>query len=474
MIVVCIMIISKKSLPEAYQLFHQGVIALAQMEANGFRIDVEYLNKTIKEVVVKVASMEEKLKSSKTWKIWKERFREKTKIGARAQLGEVFFGILGYEGERTDGGKQWKTDDEQLDKVKHPFLKLWRRMEKLSHNKRTFLDGIKEEVIDGYLHPVFNLHLARSYRSSSDSPNSQNWPNREAEMGEMIRRCFIPRKDYHIVEVDFKGAEICLNQAYNQDPVLLDYIKNSPPKDMHRDMTMQIFFIKDPKQVSKLIRNDVKANFVFAQFYGSYYAQCAPPLWELRKEKTIDGKPLKELLEENGIRTFHQFENHIREIEQDFWENRFKAYKEWKDKWWQTHQQEGGFLSLTGFYCNGLSGKSGTLSKNDFTNYAPQGSSFHCLLWTIIQVQNWLNKNKMRSKLVGQIHDSIIGDIHKDELQVYLTKVNKVVTIDLPNHWKWLTAPMKVECEVSSLGESWWDKEPWILRDGIWGPKREK
>ena len=65
----------------------------------------------------------------------------------------------------------------------------------------------------------------------------------------------------------------------------------------------------------------------------------------------------------------------------------------------------------------------------------------------------------MRSRIVGQIHDSIVADVHKDELDDFLQRAKKIMTRMLPRAWKWLIVPLTVEAEVSPLGGSWFDKK---------------
>ena len=78
----------------------------------------------------------------------------------------------------------------------------------------------------------------------------------------------------------------------------------------------------------------------------------------------------------------------------------------------------------------------------------------------------------MKTKLVGQIHDSLILDIPPKEIQNILEICHKVMTRDLPKHWDWICVPLEVEAEVSPINKSWFDKRQWIPDDsGIWSPK---
>ena len=111
------------------------------------------------------------------------------------------------------------------------------------------------------------------------------------------------------------------------------------------------------------------------------------------------------------------------------------------------------FDTLTGFRIEGL------YKRNEVINYPVQGSAFHWLLWSLIRIQKLLKKYKMKSLLVGQIHDSIVGDVHKKELRDYLDIVKQVMTIDVRKHWEWIIVPLRIEAEVAPVGGSWFDKK---------------
>jgi DNA polymerase I-like protein with 3'-5' exonuclease and polymerase domains len=95
-----------------------------------------------------------------------------------------------------------------------------------------------------------------------------------------------------------------------------------------------------------------------------------------------------------------------------------------------------------------------------------QGLSCHCLLWSLNQIHKYLNKHGFQTKLIGQIHDSIVADVPHDELDSYLEVVEHVMTKRLHKHWDFLIAPMEVEFDVAGLGETWFDKKPYKINNG--------
>lgn len=477
------------SLVDAYTLFHQGALALAEAEAGGVRIDVEYLNQQIPLVEQEILALKTKLEQDETYTVWQREYQEKANIGSNEQLGHILFDVLKYPYpyERTSTGR-YSTKAEVLEEVDLPFAHDWVKMKDLEKDKATFLEGIRSEVVDGYLHPFWHLASgegekggARSFRGSGSMPNFQNFPNREPHRAERIRKAFIPDSDeFYFGEVDFKAAEVTLAAIITQDQNLMAYVTDAS-KDMHRDTAQKLFQINAKDAKIKKIRNTAKGPFVFAQFYGDFYVKCAKNIWkhmEMDGLALSDGTTLFDHLRTQGITELgpcdpshrpepHTFEYRVKEVERYFWYEMFPVYTEWKKRSWREYQETGRFSYPTGFLVQG------EYRKNQILNFPIQGASFHCLLWTLIQLHRWLKRNKMRSRIIGQIHDSIVLCLHHTEIQAILTKVRELVRVDLPNAWKWMNVPLTVEVEVAPRGQSWWFKKPWVEAAGVWGPEKE-
>ena len=443
---------SQPTTADAYRLLHDGSLALAEVEAAGMRVDVDRLDWTIVKADGKIKVLTERLKVDDVWKLWRRRFGERASLGSRPQLGAVLFQEMGHKASAITRTGRAQVDEEALARIDLPFVKLFLKVEKLKKLRSTYLNGVKREVVNGFIHSVFNLHLVRSYRGSSDNPNIQNQPVRDPEMGKPIRSCFIPRDGHVLVEIDYSALEVRIAACYHKDPTMLEYIEDSS-KDMHRDMAMQIYKLPQD-QVTKQTRFAAKGQFVFASFYGSYYKQTAPGLWgAIEKDGlvTADGVPLKKWLRGQGIRDLEEFTEHVQEVDQDFWGRRFKVYAQWKLDWFREYQRTGGFQMLTGFRVDGVH------KRNDVINYPVQGAAFHVLLWSLIRLVKWLKKHKMRSVVVGQIHDSIVADVHHDELDEYLAAAKRIMTEDVRKAWPWIIIPLETEAEVGEL--NWWEKE---------------
>ena len=134
-------------------------------------------------------------------------------------------------------------------------------------------------------------------------------------------------------------------------------------------------------------------------------------------------------------------------VEQRF-QDRFPQWRDRKEDWWKRYLKTGRFRLLTGFEIEGV------YSRNNLYNYPIQGPAFHILLWSLIRLVKWTRKRK--TKIVGQIHDSIVADVHLDELDEYLEEAKRVMTVDVRNHWKWIVTPLEIEAEVAE--DNWFNK----------------
>jgi hypothetical protein len=262
-------------------------------------------------------------------------------------------------------------------------------------------------------------------------------------------------------------AGVIIKNCYHNDPKMIQYITD-PTTDMHRDMAMECYLL-EREEVSKITRYCAKNRYVFPQFYGSWWWECSKSLWDaielysLKTEKT--GIDLRKHLKSKGIKSLGDcskrdkpksgtFQNHIREVEKSFWGTRFKIYADWKIDWWEQFCERGWFRYKTGFIGSGL------LDRKQVCNYPVQGSAFHGELWCLIQLQNWLENAKLKSKIIAQIHDSILFVIHKKEVHDVFQKAKQVMTIDMLKHWPFINVPFEIEAEISPKGGSWHEKKP--------------
>lgn len=458
---------------DAYQLLHNGALALARVESNGICIDVPYIHRALKETDDKVKANEEEMETSELMKAWRGRYGPSTNTDSTEQLGTVLFDVLGHTPIGFTPGGQYRTDEDAITLVDDPVLSQFLATKKLKKAIGTNLEGIlRETTLDGKLHCHYNLHVATTYRSTSNDPNFQNFPIRNEEIMRLVRQAFIARPGNQIVEVDMSGAEVRTSVCYHRDPTMEASVLD-PTKDMHRDMAMECFLLPE-NEISKAIRHSAKNQFVFPEFYGTWYLNCAKNMWEsiIREDlKTKSGRPLRDHLASVGIRELGavdpknarnpkpgSFESHLREVERRFWGDRFKVYAQWKKDFYEAYKRKGSFQSLTGFTYRGY------MERNDAVNYPIQGSAFHCLLWTLTRIVNVeLKRRNMKSLVVGQIHDSAVGDVVPSELDEYLALWEDTMVVQLPKHWPWIIVPMQIDAEVAPVGATWADKKKYKI-----------
>jgi DNA polymerase-1 len=447
---------------EAYDLFHNGTLALAEVERNGIRIDMDFLNEQRRRLTKKIKMTEKDFKISAFYKEWQRSTRTPVNINSDVQLARYLYKHKQIEPSKTTKSGKGSTDDETLKALKIPELDKLLRIRKLKKIRDTYLESFAREEVNGLLHPNFLLNFVRTFRGSSANPNFQNVPKREQEAMLITRKCLFPRVGHRLMELDFGSLEVRIAAAYHKDPTMLKYLREG--HDMHGDIAKQIFFLdKFDKSIPShdKLRKAAKNGFVFAEFYGDWYKKCAANLactWgQLPKGKWKsgqgilfeDGHSLADHLKQNGIGSLSAFEDHLEKIEEHFWNKRFPVYRDWKETHWKKYQQTGYIDFYTGFRCSGL------MSKNDVINYPVQGAAFHCLLWALIRINFLLKQYKMKSRIIGQIHDAIVFDVHPDEVEDVIRISKKEMVELLPKHYSWINTPLTVEADLGPVDGSW-------------------
>lgn len=458
---------------KAYQLTHDGILAFAKAERHGICIDVDYCEKRTKLLTRTIEKEREALKETKLFQVWQKEFKEKTNLDSNHQLSKILYENLKIKVLKETAKGKGSTDEDTLHRLEDKVQGLSHivRIRKLLKIRDTYLASFYREQINGKVHPFFNLHTVRTYRSSSSNPNFQNIPVREQEAMKICRRAIVPRPGHQLLEIDFSGLEVMIAACYHKDKTMLKYL-HDPLSDMHGDMAQQVFkietFDKHKHKAHDLLRKAAKNGFVFPQFYGDYYKNNAIVLSEwvgLPRGKWKPGMGIEmpggihisDHLISMGIKSYQAFEKHLEKVEDDFWNNRFPEYKKWKDRWVTKYLQKGFLEMLTGYLCSGIA------RRNEIINYPIQGAAFHCLLWCFIQITNIMIKEGWRTRLIGQVHDSILFDVHPDELLHVAKTVRRVTTVDLLKAWKWIIVPLEIEADLCGIDESWSKKQPWKM-----------
>jgi len=444
---------------DAYELMHRGVLALQKASQNGMRIDVEYCKQKIKELSTVIDSQYAQFWESNVGKIWASIYKEKRNVNSDLQLRYILFKQLKRKPTKFTSNENSSVDFEVLSELgkELPEISHLIKIRKYQKARDTYLKGLLREQVNGILHPFFPTHLVRTFRSSSNSINFHNQPKRDKRIKKIVRSAIFPRLGHQLGSADYAGIEVTISACYTEDDRLIHDIIHG---DMHRDMAQELYMIDEIDKHhpgENNLRQGGKNSFVFPEFYGDYWRNCAAGLLKWAGISTLkDGTPAlvhlqnKKLikLDKNGaIRDFEKFEDHVRKIEDDFWNVRYRKYQAWKDNQWKKYTKQGYIDSLTGFRYSGI------MNRKQVNNYPIQGSAFHCLLWSFIELtdrlENW------DTNLIGQIHDESVADIAPDECDSFFTMTQQITCKELPDVWKWIIVPLKIEAEVAPVDASW-------------------
>jgi len=420
-------------------------------------------------LIQKIEKLRQNFQNTDLYVLWKKIFGTKLNTNSSVQLQKVLYDKMGLTPLKTTPTGAGSCDEESLEHLDNPALRKLLQIRKYSKLINTYLKNLRKETVKegefSYMHPGFNLHTVSTYRSSSNNPNFQNQPKHDKESMRICRKSIKARPGHQLMAMDFSKLEVGIAACYHKDPVMLEYLK-SDHNDMHGDLAQQIFFISDTewdKNVPEyaLLRNAAKSGFIFPQFYGDYYKNNAEGLrkwvklgtgrWKPNQGVQLsDGKHISDHMIENGITSSAKFVQHLQGIESDFWNNRFRVYEKWKRRWLRQYQKQGYIRMYTGFRCKGV------MRQNSIINYPIQGTAFHCLLWSLIQIEKEIKD--WDSRIVGQIHDEIVFDVLPKEQKELEKLVIEITTKRLPAEWKWINIPLQVDTDLFEIDGSWAEK----------------
>lgn len=440
-----------KDLSMADDLFLRGILAFCDIESQGICIDESWYSMRDKELQKLIDKIELDLVEGKEGKLFKDFTGRSLNIKSVKDLKTLFFDILKIKSGKKTANGNLSVDVEALSSMNIRFSKVLLRHRKLIKIKDTYLAQFIRESTNGKIYPNFHLHTVDTYRSSSSNPNFQNIPVREEEAKKETRMGIIPTQGNKILEIDYSSMEVRICACYTKDPALIKYI-NDPTTDMHYDVGREIWIASD-KEMSKMMRFHAKNGFVFPQIYGSYFVSCAQNLWEEAKSlETSAGVPLINHLLSKKIGDLEDFTEHIRVVEGRFWK-RFPLIKKWKEENESLYKKKGYIQFLFGHR------RSGFLSRNQLSNYPVQGAAFHCLLWSLIRLNDIRKKENWKTKIIGQIHDSILFDLHPSEQDRVIKMANWVMTKAIRKEFPFIIVPLETEVELTKVNCSWYSKE---------------
>lgn len=399
----------------AYEVEFPLVKVLEEMEREGIRVD--------KDTLKSLSSDMQKLINQLTKKIYKAA-GEEFNINSTKQLQTILFEKLELDPpKKTKTG--YSTDARTLEQLKGEneiidYLLDYRQVTKL---KSTYTDSLQKLINKktGRVHTSFNQTVASTGRLSSLDPNLQNIPIR-TEMGREIRKAFVPRdKDHVILSADYSQIELRIMAHICSDEGLMSAFKNN--EDIHRSTAAKVFMV-DPDEVTDDMRRKAK-EVNFGILYG------------------IGPFGLKTRL---GIT-----QTHAKEIIDTYF-NTFKNVKNFMDESVEKAKKNGYAETLMGRrrYLRNINSKNRAVRQFEervAINMPIQGTAADMIKLAMIKIHDELKKKKVKSKMVLQVHDELVFDCHKSEVDDMKKLVTKLMENALP-----LDVPIKVD---TGTGKNW-------------------
>jgi len=444
-------------LMQGMNLFMESTITLAEMEINGFVLDIDALRANKDEIKERMDGLKDDMHTCNEYKLWREKYPDNDiNLNSPKQLQEFFFDMLGLQPTKFTKSGLPATDKEALEDMSSEFAKKLLEYKVLDKLRNAFLVSYENEMNDdGKIRTLFNLTGVTSYRTSSSSINIQQVSHHSIE-SKYILNILKPQKGTRMLNMDFKSLEVYTAGGHTwmvHDPSnsslegTLKYYLDDPTTDMHRDIAAEIYMI-DPSEVSKDLRNRVK-KFTFGSTYGAGVKSLAHNQW-----KNMLPEERKHLAE-NSIITYDDFVIHVGKIYWRFWNVRFKEYGIWKELVWEFYKKYGYFCGMTGFLYTAPD-----LNERNCLNYQNQGDASHILLAMMNYVNRQLKAYGKKSSLLAQVHDSLMGSVYDDEVPFIFSVVHEFssnldVLYPFTKGFDFL-----VECELSAIDGSWGDVEP--------------
>jgi DNA polymerase I len=384
----------------AYAVEFPLVPVLEDMERTGIKIDQEALNAFSKELQVHLDRYTRQIYSC---------CGEEFNINSPQQLQKILFEKLGLKtGKKTKTG--FSTDAKSLELLRgeHDVVDMLLEYRQLAKLKSTYADALPNLIRPqtGRIHTCFNHTVVSTGRLSSTDPNLQNIPIR-SEMGKEIRRAFVPRdKNYVILSADYSQIELRIMASICGDEHLTRAFQNR--EDIHRSTAALVFMVK-PEDVTHEMRSRAKeVNFGILYGLGVF-----------------------------GLKTrLGVTQSHAKEIMETYF-NTFKRVKHFMDDSVLVAREKGFAETLLGRrrFLRNINSSNRVVRQFEervAINMPIQGSAADMIKLAMINIHRELEKRKARTKMVLQVHDELVFDAHKDEVDELLPLIKELMETSMP------------------------------------------
>jgi DNA polymerase-1 len=393
------------------------VKVLASMEAEGVKLDKVALKELSGKLENDIAAVEKEIQ---------EMAGMRFNVSSPKQVGEVLFEKMKVTDNpsKTKTG-QYSTAEDVLSKIenKHPIIKKILDYRELVKLKNTYVDVLPEMVNPrtGRIHTSYNQVVAVTGRLSSDNPNLQNIPIR-TERGREIRKAFVPRNDkYILLSADYSQIELRIIASLSGDEGMIEAFNKS--EDIHAATAAKVYGVLLKNVTPEMRRNAKMVNF------GIIYGISA---FGLAERLNISRTEAKEIIE-----------------------NYFKQYpgiKDYMDSSIESARKKGYVETILGRrrYLRDINSANQTVrgfAERNAINAPIQGSAADMIKIAMNNIFNILEKKKMKSKMILQVHDELVFDAFKTELDELKPLVEHEMSTALP---------LKVPVEIGmGTGSNW-------------------
>ncbi|WP_300026242.1 DNA polymerase I [uncultured Maribacter sp.] len=390
---------------------------LADMELEGINLDKEFLNSLSEDLNNDISNLEKKI-----YEVAGEEFN----IGSPKQLGEILFDKLKLvdKPKKTKTG-QYSTAEDVLSYLAkdHEIIQNVLDYRGLAKLKSTYVDALPEQVepSTGRVHTDYMQTVAATGRLSSNNPNLQNIPIR-TERGRQVRKAFVPRdENYTLLAADYSQIELRIIAALSEETTMIEAFKNG--EDIHASTASKVFNVPLDEVTREQRSNAKTVNF------GIIYGVSA---FGLSNQTDLSRKEAKELID-TYYKTYPKLRNYMSE-QVDF-------------------ARENGYVSTVlgrRRYLKDINGSNAIVrgaAERNAVNAPIQGSAADIIKIAMINIHNKLKKGNYKSKMLLQVHDELVFDIYKPELE----ELQSLIKSEMENAYK-IAVPLDVEV---GLGENW-------------------
>jgi len=379
---------------------------LADMECEGVKVDIVALNEFSKQLETEIRLVEKEIYNKAGCEF---------NISSPKQLGEILFERLKIDdkAKKTKTG-QYATGEEILSRLagEHEIARQILEYREFQKLKSTYVDALPLLISkkDGRIHTSYNQAVAATGRLSSTNPNLQNIPVR-TEKGREIRKAFVNKgEDYLIMSADYSQIELRIMASFSKEENMIEAFRNGI--DIHSTTASKVFKVPLNEVTSEMRRKSKMVNF------GIIYGISA---FGLAQRLNIPRREAAEIIEA-----------YFRE---------FPAIKTYMDNAINEAREREYVETILGRrrYLRDINSRNITIrgyAERNAINAPIQGSAADMIKVAMINIHNWIKQEKLKSRMIMQVHDELVFDIYIPETDLVKSKVEELmstaITMDVP------------------------------------------